>query len=226
RAEIDFVGMPCGIMDQFVAVFGQTGAALKIDCRSLQYEAVTLPENVEIIAVNSMVKHELGDSAYRRRVEECSIAVDSISRRFPEVKSLRDATITHVEQVPMPRIIRRRARHVVTENSRVELFVKAAARGSLDRMGELFVESHRSMQHDYEITCDEVDFLVDTAVGITGCYGARMTGGGFGGCTVNLIAPGTLDQFREEIVARYRERFAITPAVFKCLPSEGAREIS
>jgi len=225
RAEVEFVGTPCGIMDQYVSVFGQAHAALKIDCRSLTHETVALPRNVEIVAVNSMVKHELGASAYRTRVEECAIAVDSIHRGCPEVESLRDATISHVEKTPMPRIIRRRARHIVSENQRVELFVNAAARGALDRMGELFLESHRSMQHDYEITCDEVDFLVDTAVGIAGCYGARMTGGGFGGCTVNLVAPDAVERFSESIRTRYRERFSLDPAIFRCVPSEGASEV-
>jgi len=225
RAEVDFVGTPCGIMDQFVAVFGHEHAALRIDCRSLEYETVALPNNVEIVAVNSMVKHELGASAYRTRVEECALAVDSIARLYPEVRSLRDATISQVEEVPMPRVIMRRARHIVTENKRVELFVNAAARGLLDHMGELFLESHRSMRHDYEITCDEVDFLVDTAAGIPGCYGARMTGGGFGGCTVNLVAPDAVDRFRDQIRARYMERFRIDPAIFRCVPSQGAGEI-
>jgi galactokinase len=225
RAEIDFVGTPCGIMDQFVAVFGHEHAALRIDCRSLEYETVSLPDNVEIVAVNSMVKHELGASAYRTRVEECAVALDSIARLYPEVRSLRDATISHVEEVPMPRVIMRRARHIVTENKRVELFVNAAERGSLEHMGELFLESHRSMRHDYEITCDEVDFLVDTAAGVPGCYGARMTGGGFGGCTVNLVAADAVDRFREQIRARYMERFRIDPAIFRCVPSAGAGEI-
>jgi galactokinase len=225
RAEVDFVGTPCGIMDQFVAVFGHEHAALRIDCRSLEYETVALPNNVEIVAVNSMVKHELGASAYRTRVEECALAVDSIARLYPDVRSLRDATISQVEEVPMPRVIMRRARHIVTENKRVELFVNAAARGLLDHMGELFLESHRSMRHDYEITCDEVDFLVDTAAGIPGCYGARMTGGGFGGCMVNLVAPDAVDRFRDQIRARYMERFRIDPAIFRCVPSEGAGEI-
>lgn len=226
RAEIDFVGMPCGIMDQFVSVFGQAGAAVRIDCRSLEYERVPLPAGVRIIGVNSMVKHQLGTSAYRTRVEECAIAVDSIQRRYPQVKSLRDATPSYVEKVPMPRVIMRRARHIVTENQRVELFVSAARRGSVDRMGELFVESHRSMQHDYEITCDEVDFLVDAAIGISGCYGARMTGGGFGGCTVNLVADEAVDRFKHEVGIRYRERYAITPPIFRCVPSEGASEVT
>ncbi len=225
RAEIDFVGMPCGIMDQFVSVFGREHAAIEIDCRSLEYKTVEIPEDVAIIAVNSMVKHELGASAYRNRVEECAIAVDAIRRRFPGVHSLRDANPAQVEKTPMPRLVMRRARHVVTENARVELFVHAAARGDLSRMGELFVESHRSMQHDYEITCDEVDFLVDSAVGIRGCYGARMTGGGFGGCTVNLVAPEETDRFQDSIRSLYKERFRIDPAIFRCVPAAGAAEI-
>ncbi|MDE3199051.1 MAG: galactokinase [Acidobacteriota bacterium] len=225
RAESEFVGMPCGIMDQFVSVFGRAGAAIRIDCRSLEYQTVELPRNVEIVAVNSMVKHELGASAYRTRVEECAIAVECIRQRFPEVRSLRDATPEHLEKTQMPMLAMRRARHIVSENRRVEFFVTAAARGELHRMGDLFIESHRSMQHDYEITCDEVDFLVDAAAGTHGCYGARMTGGGFGGCTVNLIQPGSFDRFASEIRARYRERFGIDPAIFPCVPAEGASEI-
>ncbi|HZL57740.1 MAG TPA: galactokinase [Bryobacteraceae bacterium] len=224
RAESDFVGMPCGIMDQFVAVFGREHAAIKIDCGTLEHEAVELPRNVEIVAVNSMVKHELGASAYRTRVDECAIAVDCIQKRFPEVKSLRDATLSHLEAVPMPRVAMRRARHIVGENRRVESFVHAAARRDLTRMGELFFESHTSMRNDYEITCDEVDFLVDAAAGLTGCYGARMTGGGFGGCTVNLVAPENVETFESAIRDLYRERFRLEPAVFRCVPAAGASE--
>ena len=224
RAEAEFVGMPCGIMDQFVSVFGQSGAAIRLDCRSLEYETVELPGNVEIVAVNSMVKHELAASAYRTRVEECAIAVECIGRLFPEVKSLRDASVADFERVRMPRLAMRRARHIASENRRVELFVAAARRHDLVRMGELFLESHRSMRHDYEITCDEIDFLVAAAAGTPGCYGARMTGGGFGGCTVNLVEPGSLDRFVRDIRAQYQERFQIDPAIFRCVPAEGAGE--
>ncbi len=225
RAEVDFVGTPVGIMDQYISVFGKATAGLRIDCRSLEYQLVELPRDVAIIAVNSMVKHELASSAYRDRVEECAAAVDAIQRQFPEVKSLRDATPEHLEKVKMPSVILRRARHVVSEDARVLLFVNAAARKDLARMGELFVESHVSMQHDYEISCPEIDFLVDAAVGIEGVYGARMTGGGFGGCTVNLVRPDAVHQFEKKIVAAYEERFQVTPKVFNCVPSEGAREI-
>jgi galactokinase len=222
RAEIDFVGNPCGIMDQYISVFGEANKALKLDCRSLTHEAVNIPDGVAIYAVNSMVKHELSGSAYRDRVDECANAVDAISRKFPEVKSLRDATPAQLEQVQMPVVIARRARHVVSEDLRVELWMQAAARGDLARMGDLFVESHRSLQHDYEVSADELDFLVDTAIGIEGVYGARMTGGGFGGCTVNLVRPDAAPAFEREMKAAYQERFKIDPAVFRCIPSQGA----
>jgi len=150
--------------------------------------------------------------------------VECIRAFHPQVSSLRDATQEMIERTPMPRTVMRRARHIVSENSRVELFVGAAAKGNLERMGELFLESHRSMRHDYEITCDEVDFLVDAAAGINGCYGARMTGGGFGGCTVNLVEPDFAQHFSESIAARYAERFGIHPAIIRCVPSEGAGE--
>jgi galactokinase len=225
RAEIDFVGNPCGIMDQYISVFGEEHKALKLDCRSLTHQAVSIPDGVTIYAVNSMVKHELSGSAYRDRVDECANAVDAISRRFPEVKSLRDATPAQLEQVPMPALIARRARHVVSEDIRVELWMQAAVRRDLRRMGDLFVESHRSLQHDYEVSAEELDFLVDTAIGIDGVYGARMTGGGFGGCTVNLVRPDAVHLFEREIKSVYQERYKIDPAVFRCKPSQGAAEL-
>lgn len=216
-AERDFVGMPSGIMDQYISVFGERDTAVKIDCRSLTHEPVRLPDAVAILAVNSMVKHELGQSAYRNRVEECAMAADAIG-----VASLREASISQLEATPMPAVAMRRARHILTENARVQLFVNASARGDLERMGQLFYESHISMQHDYEITCEEVDFLVQSAKGIEGVYGARMTGGGFGGCTVNLVRPDAADRFAHEIAARYEERYGITPSIINCVPSAGA----
>jgi galactokinase len=210
RAETEFVGMPCGIMDQYVSLFGQAHAAIEIDCRSLEHQAITLPDDLEIIAVNSMVKHELGASAYRIRVQECAEAAAAIG-----VASLRDATLEEAQPF-------KRARHVVSENLRVEAFVEAAGKSDRRRMGQLFVESHRSMQYDYEITCEEVDFLVDTAIGIEGCYGARMTGGGFGGCTVNLVAPDEVEKFERIIRSAYQDRFHIDPVIFRCVPGPGA----
>jgi galactokinase len=225
RAEIDFVGNPCGIMDQYISVFGETHKALKLDCRSLTHESVSIPDGVEIYAVNSMVKHELSGSAYRDRVDECATAADAISRVFPDVKTLRDATPAQLGEVKMPAVIARRARHVISEDLRVDLWMNAASEGDLPRMGELFIESHRSLQHDYEVSADELDFLVDAAIGIEGVYGARMTGGGFGGCTVNLVRPDAVERFERGIKSVYKERFNIDPPIYRCVPSQGAGEL-
>lgn len=224
RAESNFVGMPCGIMDQYASVFGRAGAAIQIDCRALSHEYVPLPSDVRIVAVNSMVKHELGSSAYRERVEQCQAAVAAVQSVYPEVQSLRDVSPELFERVqgriqPVPR---KRARHIVSENRRV-LDLAAASRGrDLDQMGRLFVASHRSMQHDYEISCEEIDFLVETALGVEGVYGARLTGGGFGGCTVNLVSPAAVEGFEERLTAAYRERFGLTPVFYDCKPAAGA----
>ncbi|MDQ6664691.1 MAG: galactokinase [Acidobacteriota bacterium] len=225
KAENHFIGMPSGIMDQYISVFGQAHRAVELDCRGLTHELVELPSNVAILAVNSTVKHELAHSAYGERTEQCAMAVDALHRGYAEVGSLRDATLRQLEQTPLPAVIRRRARHVITEIARVGLFVNASRRGDLDRMGELFVESHLSLEHDYEVSCPELDFLVNAAIGIDGVYGARMTGGGFGGCTVNLVRPDAVEHVTKEIANSYRERFGINPPVFRCVPSQGAARI-
>ena len=227
RAESQFVGMPCGIMDQYTSVFGRAGDAVQIDCRSLQHEYVKLPEDVRIVAVNSMVKHELGTSAYRERVAECKAAVEAIQEFEPEVRSLRDVPLSLFERIQdsIPAVPRRRARHIISDSQRVLDLAAAARAGDLLEMGRLFIASHRSMQYDYEISCEEVDFLVDTAIKIPGVYGARMTGGGFGGCTVNLVRPDAIDAFRERITAAYGERYSIAPAFYDCIPAAGAGRV-
>lgn len=227
RAESQFVGMPCGIMDQYTAVFGRAGEAVQIDCRSLEHEYVKLPEDLRIVAVNSMVKHELGTSAYRERVAECQAAVGAIQAFEPDVKSLRDVSLGMFERLQdsIPTLPRRRARHIISDSQRVLDLAAAARTGDLAEMGRLFIASHRSMQYDYEISCEEVDFLVDTAIKIPGVYGARMTGGGFGGCTVNLIRPDAVDAFRERIMDAYGERYTIVPAFYDCVPAEGAGRV-
>ncbi|MBV9081119.1 MAG: galactokinase [Acidobacteriaceae bacterium] len=227
RAESQFVGMPCGIMDQYASVFGREHAAIQIDCRSLEHEYVPLPEKLSIIAVNSLVKHELGTSAYRDRVAECQEAVSAIQKLAPSVESLRDVSLHFFERIQdsIPPVPRRRARHVISDSQRV-LDLAAAARASdLREMGRLFVASHRSMQYDYEISCEEIDFLVDTAIKLPGVYGSRMTGGGFGGCTVNLVAPEAVDQFQSRLSAAYSERYSLTPVFYDCIPAGGAGRV-
>jgi galactokinase len=227
RAEREFVGMPCGIMDQYISVFGRENSAVAIDCRSLEHRDVRLPEGITFLAVNTMVKHELSGTAYRDRVRECAEAVERIQKRFPATTSLRDVTPAQFAEVEaqLPDVIRRRARHVVTEDDRVNRFVGAGAAGELIQMGQLLVESHRSLQHDYEVSCEELDFLVDTALGIEGVYGSRMTGGGFGGCTVTMLSPRAVEKFEGAIVSAYERRFGITPRIYSCKPSAGAGEL-
>lgn len=228
RAENDFAGMPCGIMDQYISVFGEEQRAILIDCRDLTCEAVPLPFDVSVVAVNSMVKHELGSSAYAVRVRECAEAVAVFNDRIGGIESLRDVNAeqyTHWDEY-IPELPRHRARHVISENERVLAFREACTRHDKQEMGSLFYRSHKSMRDDYEISCEEIDFLVETAIGFNGCYGARMTGGGFGGCTVNLVRPDAAERFRSEIDRAYRKRFGITPVFYECHPAAGARELA
>ncbi len=228
RAEREFVGMPCGIMDQYISIFGRQGAAVKIDCRSLENEIAVLPGGIEIVAVNTMVKHELGSSAYRERVRECGEAVAVVRRHRPEVGSLRDVRRAELDALKseMDPVVFRRAAHVTSEDERVEAFLRASRGGDLTEMGHLFVGSHRSLQHDYEVSCEELDFLVDTAIGIAGVYGARMTGGGFGGCTVNLVRADAVAAFQARVTEAYQGRYGITPRFYRSKPAAGASKIS
>ncbi|HSW50892.1 MAG TPA: galactokinase, partial [Bryobacteraceae bacterium] len=228
RAENNFVGMPCGIMDQYISVFGHEGSAVVIDCRSLDHQVAALPPEADLVAVNTMVRHELGGSAYRNRVAECAAAVAAVRRKYPQADSLRDVSVEMLAEFAgrMDPVAMCRARHVVTENARVEAFAAASRTGDLERMGDLLGASHRSLQHDYEVSCQELDFLVDTALKIPGVYGARMTGGGFGGCTVNLVDPDLALQFQATLSQTYEERFHLVPEMYPCRPSAGAGEVS
>ena len=227
RAERNFVGMPCGIMDQYISVFGRRNSAVEIDCRSLGNRLVSLPDGIAFVAVNTMVKHALAGSAYRDRVAECAAAVEGLRGQFPEIQSLRDASPEQLAAVAprLSEVVARRARHVVTEDVRVGQFVDASAAGDPVRMGRLMLESHASLRDDYEVSCEELDFLVDAAMKIEGVYGSRMTGGGFGGCTVTLVRGDAAGRFADEISAAYQSKFDVTPQVYPCRPSDGAGEV-
>jgi len=187
---------------------------------------VKLPSVAAIVVVNTMVKHELSGSAYRDRVRECAEAVQAIrSGGNPDVHSLRDATLEQLDLIPDP-VVKKRARHVISEDTRVEEFVAASARGDIRELGRLFVASHRSLQHDYEVSCEELDFLVDAAIALPDVYGARMTGGGFGGCTVNLVNPAAVDRFEEAVKSRYQTRFGIAAEVYRVQAGPGAGSIA
>jgi len=217
-AETDFAGIPCGIMDQFISAFGQAGSAILLDCRTLEGKAARLPDGIAIVVANSMVKHDLASSAYRIRVEECAVA----SRRLG-IASLRDAAVSDLAR--LDGTLLRRARHVVTENARVTCFAEALDRNQPENLGRILMESHASLRDDYEVSCTELDFLVETAFRMPGILGARMTGGGFGGSTVNLVEENAAERFMETLADEYRQRMGIVPEIRRCLSSEGASKV-
>lgn len=217
-AETDFLGVPCGIMDQFVAANGQSDRAILLDCRSLEWRAVKLPEQVTIVVSNSMVKHDLAASSYSQRVAECGAVARALG-----VESLRDAKLSQVDS--LGDVLQKRARHVITENSRVEGFASAADRGDVEEMGRLMTESHRSLRDDYEVSCPELDFLVETALRVPGVLGSRMTGGGFGGCTVSLMRTDAVEGFRRTVETEYQRFRGVKPDIHVAVASSGASEV-
>jgi len=210
-AETDFVGIPCGIMDQFASA---SGGAILLDCRTLDSRPVELPGGLIVVAINSMVKHQLGDSAYPTRVAECNAAARALG-----VASLRDASVDQLSQ--LDGVLLKRARHVITENARTRSFASATA----EEMGRLVFQSHASLRDDYEVSCPEIDFLVDTAMAVPGVLGARLTGGGFGGSTVNLVRREALQNLTSTVIERYRSVWNLTPQIHICSPAAGASQI-
>jgi len=216
ETENDFVGVQSGIMDQFVASLGRTGEALLIDCRTNEYEHIPLPPGHVVVVANTMVKRELASSAYNERRSQCEEGVRIMKEEHPEIEALRDVSPSELGEHGgrMPETIFRRCRHVVTENTRVLESVKALRGGNVGRMGELMYASHESLRDDYEVTSLELDTLVDAARRVEGVEGARMTGAGFGGCTVNLVRRESVKDFTEAIVNVYTSATGIRPEVY------------
>ena len=228
RAENDFVGVNCGVMDQFASIFGADGEALLLDCRSLECRRVAFPEEALLVVADTGVSHALGQSGYHRRQEETRAAAGILSEAEGGVESLRDA---HLEMIEEHRellgdVLFRRARHVVTENARTVEAAGALERGDLERVGELLRESHESLRADYEVSCDELDMMVEAAGGLEGHFGTRMTGGGFGGCTVSLVEAGAAEEFAGRLAARYEEAAGREAATHVVRAGPGARCIS
>ncbi|MBN2355468.1 galactokinase, partial [candidate division KSB1 bacterium] len=184
-AENRFVGMNCGIMDQFVSIHGQVERAIFLDCRSLDYHPVPLPSrDIRVVVCNTMVKHELGASQYNIRRSECEQGVLLLKKYYPQISALRDVSVAQFESVALrlPETVRKRCRHVVMENERTLDAAESLKKNDLQRFGQLMNASHESLRYDYEVSCTELDAMVDSARHVRGCLGARMTGGGFGGC--------------------------------------------
>lgn len=225
-AENDFVGVASGIMDQFASMMGEANHAICLDCRTLEYESTPLPfekEGYAVAVVNSMVKRGLVDSEYNARRQQCEDAVELLSRKLPGIKSLRDVAIKDLQLLDdLPPKLAKRARHVVTENDRVWRGVEALRAGDLHTFGNLLTESHFSLKDDFEVSCKELDLLVELALEIPGVLGSRMTGAGFGGCTIALVPQANLPLFETEITQRYLDATGLNAEIFIFKPASGA----
>jgi galactokinase len=227
RAEHEFAGTQCGVMDQYVACLGIEGHALLIDCRSLEYRAVPIDlEHARVVVCNSMVKHDLATGEYNRRRAECEEGVRRLAAHLPGIQALRDVEIDDFDLYAgsLPEIIRHRCNHVITENARMLAAVEALESGDLAGFGKLMYASHESLRLDYEVSSRELDLLVAIASRCDGVFGARMTGGGFGGCTVNLVASDSVDQFIATISREYEMETGMRPDCYICRASAGVRE--
>src|SRR4051794_4735404 len=229
RAENEYVGVRSGLMDQFASSLGRRGAAMLLDCRSLEYRAVRLPlEEHVIVVIDSASPRRLESSEYNSRRAQCERAVEMIAESDPDVKSLRDVDLHKLAGVAgrLDEVTVRRCEHVIRENDRVVAAVKAFESGDFASIGKLFAASHASLRDLYEVSSPELDALVEIAVSIPGVVGARMTGAGFGGCTVNVVARDSVARLREAIMRDYPERTGLQPRFFVVEPVDGAGVLS
>lgn len=226
QAENEFVGVNCGIMDQFISCLGQRGQALLIDCRSLDFESIPLLNpDLSLVVANTNVKHNLAESNYNQRRQECEMAVELLSQLAgKDIKALRDVTPEELEQYKnlIDSTIYKRAEHVVHENQRVLKGVEALKENDLAQFGQLMYQSHQSLKDLYQVSCVELDLMVDLAQSVEGVYGSRMTGGGFGGCTVSLVKKDHADEFVRFVGEKYFEQTGIQPEFYICNVVDGA----
>jgi galactokinase len=216
KAEHEYALVPCGIMDQTIVASGKAGHAMLLDCRDLSRQFIAIDaRELRVVIVNSMVKHELTGSQYAERRKQCEQGVAYFRKDNPSVKALRDVSPGHVEQAEgkIPDVVLRRCRHVVTENARTTQAAARLAQRDYDEVGELMVQSHQSLRDDYEVSVAELDFLVAEAMTIKGVYGARMTGGGFGGCVVALVQPRAVEPLGQHLRKTYPEEFGKQPGI-------------
>ncbi|MDP3555061.1 galactokinase [Methylocystis sp.] len=224
RAENQFVGVRCGIMDQYISCCAVEGSALLLDCRSLVSRKVAIDPDARLVICDTMVRHQLASDEYNSRREDCERAVAALSTRLDGVSALRDVTFAQLMRYAdaMPELIFRRARHVVGEIDRTLRAAAALEAGDLKECGRLMYLSHESLRDDYEVSCAELDLMVEIARDLPGVYGARMMGGGFGGCTINLVEASRAEAFARAMADKYRTATGVTPPILTCVPGPGA----
>jgi galactokinase len=228
RAENEYVGVQCGIMDQFAAALSKRDHALLIDCRTLAYEHIPLrleEARLAIVIANSGMKRELASSAYNDRRRECEEAVAMLRERLgrPDLASLRDVTAADLDSVEIDSVPLRRARHAMTEIAGVAAAAEALRHDDFAELGRLMGESHLSLRDDYQVSSSQLDLLVGLATAREYVAGSRLTGAGFGGCTVNLVRAGSVDAFERDVIAPYRERTGLPAEMYVTSPQDGLR---
>jgi galactokinase len=214
-------------MDQFAVTHGVADHALLFDCRSLEHRVVPLAAGVRLVICNTMVRHSHASGGYNVRRAECDEILVRLQARDPSIGTLRDISVEELDRVSadLPDLLRRRLRHVVSENERVALTAAALAGGDLDTVGRQLAASHDSLRDDYEVSTPELDLMVELARGKPGVTGARMTGGGFGGCTINLVGEADAEGFASEIRGEFGARTGVRPQIFICSASDGVRRV-
>jgi len=225
RAEHEFAGTRCGVMDQMIACHGRAGTVLLLDTRTLACEWVPLPSSVRVVVCNTMVAHELATAEYNSRRADCEAGVAALARRFDDVRALRDASLPQLvaSRRDISDRVFRRCRHVIAENARVQQAAAAFRAHDYRLFGRLMGESHSSLRDDYEVSCPELDLMTSIVTSCAGVYGARMTGGGFGGCVVAIAdARGDEERLRREIQERYAAATGLVPDVWFCAAASGA----
>jgi galactokinase len=224
RAENKYVGMNCGIMDQFSSACGEKDRLMVLDCRSLEYSSLPLPENVAIVIADTTARRTLVTSAYNKRRESCEEAVRLLQQKLPELKSLRDISVEEFNKLSyiLPKETCMRAQHVVNEIARTSRAIPLLEIGDISSFGELMNECHASLRDLYEVSGPELDLMARLAQNLPGCYGARQTGGGFAGCTVNLVKKEATEDFSRQLSTRYEAQTGLHPEVYVCQASQGA----
>jgi galactokinase len=210
-------------MDQFISALGRRDHALLLDCRDLNYRPVPLPPNAQIVVCDSHTERRLAGSAYNQRREECGEAVRIFKQWYPKITALRDVSVEQLKQheASLPEPVRARARHVITENDRAVRSAAALEAGDVAAFGQMMNESHASLRDDYEVSIPAMDLLVAAAQQVPGCYGSRLTGAGFGGCTVSLVEQSAVERFKQDVAAAYRQGTGRDTTIYVCRASDG-----
>ena len=224
KAENQYVGVNCGIMDQFASACGEQNRLLHLDCRSLEWHTLPLPNDVAIVIADTRMRRELTSGEYNKRRADCEEAVRILSTELPGIKSLRDVSGDSFNQFAhlLPERVEKRARHVVEEIERTQRAIPLLEQGNMLEFGKLINQCHASLRDLYEVSIPELDTMVKIAQSLPGCYGARLTGAGFGGCTVNLVARGQADTFSKALAAGYESERGFPPEIYICSASNGA----